>query len=103
MRAQHSQIDILVLYLNPEAFIPRTSEPSTACYLLKKEVRPFFLGDNSIMQSFPSVSSLSDHSIGGPECYFNLAIIAFGAFGFIVPKYCYRLGEMDKRRLDSLI
>ena len=29
---------------------------------LNKEVRPFFLGDNSIW-SFPSVSSLSDYSI----------------------------------------
>ena len=49
-----------------------------------KEVGPFFLGDNSIC-SFPSVSSLSDHSIRSPECYFILAIIAFGAFQFIVP------------------
>ena len=29
---------------------------------LNEEVRPFFLGDNSIW-SFPSVSSLSDYSI----------------------------------------
>ena len=41
---------------------------STASFSLKtltslnKEVRPFFLGDNSIW-SFPSVSSLSDYSI----------------------------------------
>ena len=34
---------------------------------------------------------------GGPEGYFSLAIIAFGAFGFIVSKYYYRLGRMDKR------
>ena len=41
--------------------------------------------------------------MGGPEGYFSLAIIAFGAFGFIVPKYHYRLGKTDKRSLDSLI
>ena len=40
---------------------------------LNKEVRPFFLGDNSIW-SFPSVCNLS------------LAIKAFGAFQFSVPK-----------------
>ena len=42
-------------------------------------------------------------AFGGPEGYFSLAIIAFGAFGFIVPKYYYCLGEMDKRSLDYLI
>ena len=36
-----------------------TLKPLTS---LNKEVRPFFLGDNSIW-SFPSVSSLSDYSI----------------------------------------
>ena len=51
---------------------------------LNKEFRPFFLGDNSIW-SFPSVSTLSDYSSGGPESYFSLAIIVFGAFAFIVP------------------
>ena len=45
---------------------------------LFKEVRPFFLGDTSIW-TYPSVSSFSDYS----------AIIAFGAFGFIVPKNFY--------------
>ena len=39
----------------------------------------------------------------GPEGYFSLAIMAFGAFGVIVPKYYDRLGKMDKRSLDSLI
>ena len=54
---------------------------------LNKESRPFFLGDNSI-RSLPFVSSLSAITAsGGPECYFSLVIIAFGAFGFIVPKY----------------
>ena len=69
---------------------------------LNKESRPFFLSDNSIW-SLPSVSSLSDYSIWRSEGYFNLAIIAFGAFGLLVPKYYYRLGKTDKRSLDSLI
>ena len=30
---------------------------------------------------------------GGPEDYFSLAIIAFGAFDVIVPKYYCRLGK----------
>ena len=60
---------------------------------LNKEVWPFFLSDNSIW-SVPSVSSLSDYTaFGGPEGYFSLAIIAFGAFQFIVPKYYYRFPE----------
>ena len=70
--------------------------------MVNKESRPFFLSDNSIW-SFPSLSSLNDYSIGGPQGYFSLAIIAFGAFEFIVPKYSYRLGKMDKRGPDSLI
>ena len=40
---------------------------------------------------------------GGPEGYFSLANIGFGTFEFIVPKHSYRLGEIDKRSLDSLI
>ena len=52
-----------------------------------KEVRPFLLGDNSI-EVFR---------------YFGLAIIAFGACGFIVLKCYCRLGKMDKRSLDTLI
>ena len=59
------------------------------------ESRTFFLNDNSIW-SFPSVSSLK-------IVYFNLAIRAFGASEFILPKYDYRLGQMDKRSVDSLI
>ena len=69
---------------------------------LQKEVRPFFLGDN-IIWSLPSVSSLSRLAIttfGGPEGYFSLAIIAFGAFGFIVPKIYSRLGKWKVRSLD---
>ena len=68
---------------------------------LNKEVRPFFLGDNSIWR-FPSVSSLSDYSIGGLEGCFSLAVIAFGAFEYIVPKY-YRLGEMEFKESSLLI
>ena len=63
---------------------------------------PFFLSDNSIW-CFPFVSSLSDYSIWRSWSLFSLAIIAFGAFGFIVPKYFDRQGNMDKRSLDSLI
>ena len=40
------------------------SWPLKALTSLNKEVRPFFLGDNSIWR-FPSVSSLSDYSIWG--------------------------------------
>ena len=70
---------------------------------LTKEVRPFFQSDNSIW-SFHSFSSLSDYSIyGGPASYFCLAIIALGAFEFIVPKCYSRLGKMDKRSLGSFI
>ena len=39
--------------------------PLRALTSLNKEVRPLFLGDNSIW-SFPSVSSLSDYSISRP-------------------------------------
>ena len=65
---------------------------------LNKEVRPFFLSDNSIW-SYPSISSLAITAFGGPEGYFNLAIMAFVVF----PKYYHRLGNMDKRSLDSLV
>ena len=60
----------------------------------------FFLGDSSIW-SFPSVSPLSDCNIWW--AYFDLAIIVFGTFEFIVSKKFYRSGKMDKRSLDSLI
>ena len=42
-------------------------------------------------------------AFGGAEGYSSLAIIAFGACGFIVPKCYCRLGKMDKRSLGSLI
>ena len=65
------------------------------------------LSDNSIW-SFPSVSSLSDliaaiTACGGPEGDFNLAIIVFGAFQFVVLKYCYRLGKMEFKESSLLI
>ena len=69
---------------------------------LNKEVRLFFLSDNSIW-SFPSVLPLAIAAFGGAEGYFSLAIIAFGAFGFIVPKYYYRLGKMEFKESSLLI
>ena len=69
---------------------------------LNKEVRPFFLSDNSIW-SLPSLSSLSDYSIWRSWGLFSLAIIAFGAFEFIVPKYYYRLGKMESKESRLLI
>ena len=67
---------------------------------LNKESRPCFLGGNSI-SSFPSLSLLLViTAFGGPEGYFSLAILAFGAFEFIVPKYYCRLGmEIKESRL----
>ena len=42
-------------------------------------------------------------AFGGSEGYFILAIIAFGAFEFIVPKYYYRLGKMESEESRLLI
>ena len=39
---------------------------------------------------------------GGPEGYFSLAIVAFGAFQLTVPEYDCRLGKMEFRIPDSL-
>ena len=69
---------------------------------LNKEVRPFFLSDNSIW-SFPLFLPFAIAAFGGPEGYFSLAIIAFGAFQFIVPKYYYRLGKTELRESSLLI
>ena len=44
---------------------------------------------------YPLFLPLAITAFGGPGDYFSLAIIAFGAFGFIVPKYYYRLGNME--------
>ena len=68
---------------------------------LNKKVRQLFLGDKGIW-SFPSVSTLiANTAVEGPQGYFRVAIIAFGALQLVVPKYNYRLGRMDKRSLDS--
>ena len=53
---------------------------------LNKEVRPFFQSDNSIWRVFPLFLASAITAFGGPEGYFSLAITAFGAFQFIVPK-----------------
>ena len=70
---------------------------------INKEVGPFFLSENSNLEFTLCFLPLAITAFGGPEGDFTLAIIAFGAFGFIVPKNYYRLGKMDKRSLDSLI
>ena len=54
---------------------------------LNKESRPF--------GGFPHFLPLAITAFGGPEGYSCLAIKAFGAFGFIVPKCYYRLGKME--------
>ena len=69
---------------------------------LDKESRPLLLSDDRIW-SFPLFLPLAITAFRGPEGRFSLAILAFGAFEFIVPKYYYCLGKMDKRSLDSLI
>ena len=83
-------------------FYLKTCTPLKTLTSLNKEVRPFFLSDNSIW-SFPLFLPLAITAFGGPEGDFSLAIRAFRAFGFIVPKYYYRLGKMDKMSLDSLL
>ena len=42
-------------------------------------------------------------AFGGPEGYLSLAIIAFEAFGFIIPKYYYRFGKMEFKESSLLI
>ena len=69
---------------------------------LNKEVRPFFLSDNSIW-SFPLFLPLAITAFGGPEGYSSLAIIAFRACQFIVPNYYYRLGKMEYEESGLLI
>ena len=56
-----------------------------------------------LIRDIPLFLPLAITAFGGPEGYSRLALIAFGAFGFFVPKYYYRLGKMDKRSLDSFI
>ena len=69
---------------------------------LNKEVRPFFLSDNSTW-NLASVLPLAITVFGGLEGYSGLAIIAFGAFQFIVPKYYYRSGKMEFKESSLLI
>ena len=54
------------------------------------------------MAVFPLFLPLAITAFGGPEGQFSLAIIAFGAFEFLVPKYYCRLGKMELKSLDSL-
>ena len=79
----------------------RTLKTVTSLFKFK-EVRPFLLGDNSI-GVFPLFLPLAITAFGGPEVYFSLAIIAFGAFQFVVPKYYYRLGKMKNKDSRLLI
>ena len=58
---------------------------------LNKESGPFFPGDRSIC------------SFGGAESHFSLAIVAFGAFEFIVPKYPHRLDKVEIKSPESFI
>ena len=51
----------------------------------------------------PLFLPLAITAIGGPESYCSLAIIACGAFEFIVTKYYYRLGKMVKKESSLLI
>ena len=70
---------------------PKTAVPTTTHLLktltsLNKEVRPFFLATIAF-GVFPLVLLLAIVASGGPEGHFSLVIIAFGAFGLIVPEY----------------
>ena len=89
---------------------PHTQGPDLRCCIttlkaltsLNKEVRPFFLGDKSIWSFFPAFLPIAITAFGDPEGYFRLAIIAFGAFGFIVPKYFSprKNGQEESRLLN---
>ena len=52
---------------------------------------------------FPLFLLLVITAFGGPEVYFSLAIIAFGAFQFVVPKYYSRLRKMEFEEPSPLI
>ena len=69
---------------------------------LNKEVRPFFLSDNSICV-IPLFLPLAITAFGGSEGYFNLAIIAFGAFQSPCPQILVSLrknGQEESRLLN---
>ena len=69
---------------------------------LNKEVRPIFLSDNSIW-SLPLFLPFAITAFGAPGGFFSLAIIAFGAFEFIVPKYYCRSGKREMKESRLLI
>ena len=52
---------------------------------------------------FPLFLPLATTAFGGPEGYFGLAIIEFGAFQFVVPKYYCRLGKREFEESGLLI
>ena len=58
---------------------------------------------SSLFGVFPLFLPLAATAFGGPEGYVSLAIKAFGAIDFMLPKYYDRLGNMGERSLDSLI
>ena len=70
---------------------------------LNKDVRTFFLSDDSIFGVFPLFLLLAITVFGGPEGYASLAIIAFGALQFIVPECYYRIGKMEFKESSLLI
>ena len=55
------------------------------------------------VEVFPLFLPPAIAAFGGPEGYFSLAIIAFGAFRFIVPEYQYRLGKIKFKESRLLI
>ena len=65
------------------------------------KVRPFSYATIAF-GVFPLFLPLAITACGGPETYFSLAIIAFGAFQFSILKYYYRWGEWTLRNLASL-
>ena len=75
---------------------------------LDKESRPFFQATIAF-RVFRLFLPLAITAIRGPAGYFRLAIIAFRAFGFTVPKYFDRSGKngqeesrlLNSRRLRS--
>ena len=112
------KIDVLFLSLTVGPFIEERRNYENKggkflCYLqlelslenptsLNKAVSLFFRCDNSIW-SLPSFLPLAITAFRGPEGSFSLAIIAFGAFQFIVSKDEYCLGKMEFKESRLLI
>ena len=99
---RHSRPWITVLFVWQLPITHSLAPPWNTLTSLNEEVRPF---SQAIIAfgDFPLFLPLAITAFGGSGGFFSLAILAFRAFRFIVPKYYYRLGEMDKRSLDSLI